>query len=578
MSIEVLRRSVNTGLQFNDSVHPLIQKIYKQRTISDADELDLGLNNLLTPDKLMGIGDAVELLVIALEQQQRVLIVADFDADGATSCVVAINCLKKFGLKQIDYVVPNRFEFGYGLTPEIVEIGRLKNPDLIITVDNGISSVAGVECANAAGIAVLITDHHIAPSHLPAAQAILNPNQPGCEFPSKCIAGVGVTFYLMLALRSHLRSLNWFKKSNLEEPNLANQLDLVALGTIADVVALDRNNRILVDEGVKRIRAGKARPGIEALLKVSNRETNRLKASDIGYSLAPRLNAAGRLEDMSVGIECLLSESENEAYHYALSLDGINRDRKKIEADMREQAWEALDEISMKTEDLPPGICLFDDRWHQGVVGIIASRIKDKFHRPSIAFAQVDGSEELKGSARSVKGFHIRDALDQVATKNPGLINKFGGHAMAAGLSLNKNDFEAFDHAFTEEVGRLLDEDQLKARVFSDGWVEAKWLNLQVAYLIEEAGPWGQEFPEPLFDGRFNLVQHRKVGENHLKMMLSPTDDPSRTLDAIAFNVEAGHWPDQNSSEIEITYRIETNHFQGNISLQLVVEHILSIR
>ena len=578
MSIEVLRRSVNTGLQFNDSVHPLIQKIYKQRTISDADELELGLNNLLTPDKLMGIGDAVELLMIALEQQQRVLIVADFDADGATSCVVAINCLKQFGLKQIDYVVPNRFEFGYGLTPEIVELGRLKNPDLIITVDNGISSVAGVECANAAGIAVLITDHHIAPSHLPAAQAILNPNQPGCEFPSKCIAGVGVTFYLMLALRSHLRSLNWFEKSNLEEPNLANQLDLVALGTIADVVALDRNNRILVDEGVKRIRAGKARPGIEALLKVSNREANRLKASDIGYSLAPRLNAAGRLEDMSVGIECLLSESENEAYHYALSLDGINRDRKKIEADMREQAWEALDEISMKTEDLPPGICLFDDRWHQGVVGIIASRIKDKFHRPSIAFAQVDGSEELKGSARSVKGFHIRDALDQVATKNPGLIDKFGGHAMAAGLSLNKNDFEAFDHAFTEEVGRLLDEDQLKARVFSDGWVEAKWLNLQVAYLIEEAGPWGQEFPEPLFDGRFNLVQHRKVGENHLKMMLSPTDDPSRTLDAIAFNVDAGHWPDQNSSEIEITYRIETNHFQGNISLQLVVEHILSIR
>ena len=578
MSIEVLRRSVNTGLQFNDSVHPLIQKIYKQRTISDADELELGLNNLLTPDKLMGIGDAVELLMIALEQQQRVLVVADFDADGATSCVVAINCLKQFGLKQIDYVVPNRFEFGYGLTPEIVELGRLKNPDLIITVDNGISSVAGVECANAAGIAVLITDHHIAPSHLPAAQAILNPNQPGCEFPSKCIAGVGVTFYLMLALRSHLRSLNWFEKSNLEEPNLANQLDLVALGTIADVVALDRNNRILVDEGVKRIRAGKARPGIEALLKVSNREANRLKASDIGYSLAPRLNAAGRLEDMSVGIECLLSESENEAYHYALSLDGINRDRKKIEADMREQAWEALDEISMKTEDLPPGICLFDDRWHQGVVGIIASRIKDKFHRPSIAFAQVDGSEELKGSARSVKGFHIRDALDQVATKNPGLINKFGGHAMAAGLSLNKNDFEAFDHAFTEEVGRLLDEDQLKARVFSDGWVEAKWLNLQVAYLIEEAGPWGQEFPEPLFDGRFNLVQHRKVGENHLKMMLSPTDDPSVTLDAIAFNVEAGHWPDQNSSEIEITYRIETNHFQGNISLQLVVEHILSIR
>ena len=574
---EVYRRPSNENLSFKKSVHPLIQKIFKRRPISDVSEIELGLNNLLTPEKFKGIDDAVSLLINALEKQERVLIVADFDADGATSCVLAINCLRKFGLRQIDYVVPNRFEYGYGLTSEIVELGKLKNPDLIITVDNGISSVEGVATANAAGISVIITDHHIAPSVLPAAQAILNPNQPGCEFPSKCIAGVGVIFYLMLALRGRLRALGWFEKSGLAEPNLADQLDLVALGTIADVVPLDRNNRILVDEGLKRIRKGKTRPGIDALITVSNREGVRLKASDIGFGLAPRLNAAGRLEDMSTGIECLLSASDSDAYQLALALDGINRDRKKIEADMREQAWQALDEISAQDKDLPNALCLFDERWHQGIVGIIASRIKDKYHRPAIAFAQVDEGHEIKGSARSIRGFHIRDALDIVATKNPGLIEKFGGHAMAAGLSLKRQDFEAFEKAFLAEANRLLNEEQLQSKVLSDGSVEPKWLTLEVANLIEAAGPWGQEFSEPLFDDIFKLVEYRKVGQNHLKMVLSPVDDLGCTLDAIAFNVEASDWPAEGSKEIEIAYRLETNHFQGNISLQLMVEHIIKI-
>ena len=573
----VYRRPSNENLSFKESVHPLIQKIFKRRSISDVNEIELGLNNLLTPEKFKGIDDAVSLLVDALKKQERVLIVADFDADGATSCVVAINCMKKFGLRQIDYVVPNRFEYGYGLTPEIVELGKLKKPDLIITVDNGISSVEGVAAANAAGISVIITDHHIAPSILPAAQAILNPNQPGCEFPSKCIAGVGVIFYLMLALRGRLRTLGWFEKSDLDEPNLADQLDLVAIGTIADVVPLDRNNRILVDEGLKRIRKGKTRPGIDALITVSSREGVRLRASDVGYGLAPRLNAAGRLEDMTTGIECLLSNSDSAAYQFALALDGINRDRKKIEADMREQAWQALNEISAQDKDLPNALCLFDERWHQGIVGIIASRIKDKYHRPAIAFAQVDEGHEIKGSARSIRGFHIRDALDIVATKNPGLIEKFGGHAMAAGLSLKRQDFEAFEKAFLAEANRLLNEEQLQSKVLSDGSVEPKWLTLEVANLIEAAGPWGQEFSEPLFDDIFKLVEYRKVGKNHLKMVLSPVDDLGCTLDAIAFNVEASDWPAEGSKEIEIAYRLETNHFQGNISLQLMVEHIIKI-
>ena len=542
--------------------------------------MELGLKNLLTPEKFKGMDVAVTLLARALEEQQRVLIVADFDADGATSCVLATNVLKQFGLKTVEYIVPNRFEYGYGLTPEIVQVGKSLEPDLIITVDNGISSVEGVEVANSLGISVLITDHHIAPDILPAAQAVVNPNQLGCDFPSKCIAGVGVIFYLMLALRSRLRKDGWFKKSNLKEPNLADQLDLVALGTIADVVALDRNNRILVYEGIKRIKAGKTRPGIEALLRVSRRDARRLKSSDLGFSVAPRLNAAGRLEDMSTGIECLLTNSENEAYLLALQLDSINQDRKQIELDMREQAFQSLEHLAIETDNLPAALCLFDERWHQGVVGIVASRIKDKFNRPAIAFAQVDAADseevELKGSARSIQGFHVRDALDAVATQNPGLITKFGGHAMAAGLSLAKDNFDSFSRAFNDHAKKLLSEDQLRAVVLSDGPAEPEWLTLETANVIESAGPWGQEFEEPLFDGRFNLIEQRRLSGNHLKMVLSPKQDAQRVVDAIAFNVSEEDWPSEKVTEIEIVYRIDANEFRGTETLQLKVEQILA--
>ncbi|MDD9897116.1 MAG: single-stranded-DNA-specific exonuclease RecJ [Gammaproteobacteria bacterium] len=576
----IQRRASNPDLSFSDSIHPLLQQVYSQRSIQSVDELELGFSNLLSPQSFKDMNKAVSLLADCLKNRKRILIVADFDADGATSCVLAMNVLRQFGAQYVDYIVPNRFEFGYGLTPEIVELAKLKKPDLIITVDNGISSIDGVTVANKAGIDVLITDHHIAPENLPAAQAIINPNQAGCAFVSKCIAGVGVIFYVMLALRTFLRKINWFVDNNLAEPNLAHQLDLVALGTIADVVALDRNNRILVDEGLKRIRMGRTRPGIIALLQIANRNPNRISASDLGFSVGPRLNAAGRLEDMSTGIECLLAESASRAHALALALDGMNQDRKQIEAEMRDQAFASLKELSLEDERMPPALCLYDERWHQGVVGIVASRIKDKYHRPVIAFAQSDNSEqgpiELKGSARSVSGFHIRDALDAVATKNPGLISKFGGHAMAAGLSLDLDKLEQFEKAFAEHAASLLSEDQLQAKIMSDGLVDSQWLSLESAAAIDSAGPWGQAFPEPLFDGRFNLLQQRRVGERHLKMVLSPVQDPQRVIDGIAFNVDAEVWPNESTTEIEIAYRLSVNEFRGAVNLQLIVEHILA--
>jgi single-stranded-DNA-specific exonuclease len=556
-----------------------LQRIYSGRSIKSASELELGLANLLPPSGLKGIEVATDLLVEALEKNQRFLIVSDFDADGATSCVVAIKALHLFGAQHVDYIVPNRFEYGYGLTPEIVELAKTRNPDLLITVDNGISSIDGVAAAQAAGIKVLVTDHHLPARETPAAEAIVNPNQHGCEFQSKCIAGVGVIFYTMLALRTRLREQDWFRQNDLPEPNMADLLDLVALGTVADVVPLDRNNRILVSEGLKRIRAGRARPGIAALLRIANRNPARLKASDLGFGLGPRLNAAGRLDDMATGIECLLAEQPGEAHELAMLLDGMNQDRKQIESDMRDQAFAHLSEIELSIEDIPAALSLFDPRWHQGVVGILASRVKEKYHRPVIAFADVSNGEaggELKGSARSIPGFHIRDALDTVATNNPGLISKFGGHAMAAGLSLEKSKFEVFQKAFADEAARLLKPEQLQAILLSDGELEKESLSMATAQQLGDAGPWGQEFPEPMFDGRFNLIGQRKVGENHLKMVLSPLEENQFVIDAIAFNVEAIDWPAQTATEIEIAYRMDINEFRGNTTLQLMVEKILS--
>ena len=578
------RRSANPNLDLPGSLHPLIQRIYSQRAVLSAEELELGLDNLLPPNRMYGMESAVDLLIEALQRQKHILIVSDFDVDGATSCALAIKALTEFGVKQVEYIVPNRFEYGYGLTPEIVDLAKTLNPYLLITVDNGTSSIDGVKAAKKAGIKVLITDHHLAAEELPNADAIVNPNLPSCEFPSKSIAGVGVIFYVMLALRARLREINWFTDRGLQEPNMAALLDLVALGTVADVVPLDRNNRILIDEGLKRIRAGQTCPGILALLEVANRKVRQLSASDLGFSIGPRLNAAGRLDDMSTGIECLLAKEQGSAYQLALQLDAMNQDRRQIEADMREQAFAYLEELLLEEDGIPPALCVYDPRWHQGVIGILASRIKDRFNRPVIAFAEASRDEspaekgaELKGSARSIKGFHIRDALDAVACHHPGLITRFGGHAMAAGLSLDKSRLTEFTKAFEAEAARMLSEEQLTATLFSDGEIETVWFSMEIAEQLEQAGPWGQEFPEPLFDGKFEIVQFRVVGEKHLKMSLNPIGSPVCTVDAIAFNVETEFWPTDDTREIEIFYRMEVNEFRGNRSLQLVVERILSL-
>ena len=578
------RRSANPNLDLPGSLHPLIQRIYSQRAVLSAEELELGLDNLLPPNRMYGMESAVDLLIEALQRQKHILIVSDFDVDGATSCALAIKALTEFGVKQVEYIVPNRFEYGYGLTPEIVDLAKTLNPYLLITVDNGTSSIDGVKAAKKAGIKVLITDHHLAAEELPNADAIVNPNLPSCEFPSKSIAGVGVIFYVMLALRARLREINWFTDRGLQEPNMAALLDLVALGTVADVVPLDRNNRILIDEGLKRIRAGQTCPGILALLEVANRKVRQLSASDLGFSIGPRLNAAGRLDDMSTGIECLLAKEQGSAYQLALQLDAMNQDRRQIEADMREQAFAYLEELLLEEDGIPPALCVYDPRWHQGVIGILASRIKDRFNRPVIAFAEASRDEspaekgaELKGSARSIKGFHIRDALDAVACHHPGLITRFGGHAMAAGLSLDKSRLTEFTKAFEAEAARMLSEEQLTATLFSDGEIETAWFSMEIAEQLEQAGPWGQEFPEPLFDGSFEIVQFRVVGEKHLKMSLSPIGSAACTVDSIAFNVETELWPTDDTREIEIFYRMEINEFRGNRSLQLVVERILSL-
>ena len=577
MPIQLITRTPG-DLVLPESLPPLVRRIYSQRPLAALTELELTLSQLIPPARLKGIDAAVDLLEAALKEGERLLIVADFDADGATSCALALTVLRAFGCAHVDYIVPNRFEYGYGLTPEIVELAKGKNPDLIITVDNGISSIEGIESARAAGIKTLVTDHHLPGRELPAADAIVNPNQPECEFPSKSIAGVGVIFYVMLALRSRLRDNGWFTSKGIPEPSLAEQLDLVALGTVADVVALDHNNRILVSEGIKRIRAGRARPGILSLLTLAKRNFSTLAASDLGFAVGPRLNAAGRLDDMSTGIECLLTQSEHEAHEYALELDGMNKDRRDIEAGMREQAFALVDQLAFDADDLPAGLSLFDERWHQGVVGIVASRIKERCHRPVIAFALADADDpesELKGSARSIPGFHIRDALDAVAAANPGLVTKFGGHAMAAGLSLSRANFDAFAQAFAAEATRVLSPELLQATIVSDGELSAEELTLGCAADLAAAGPWGQAFPEPTFHGRFKLQQQRRLGENHLKMVLSPLGDDGFLVDAIAFGVSEADWPASSATEIELAYRLNINEFRGARTLQLMVEHLL---
>jgi len=567
-------RPVPAALPVLGDLPPLLTRLYAARGVSSMADLDKRLQALLPFDLFKGMPDAVRVLMEALRLQQPILVVGDFDCDGATASSVAVLGLRALGAASVDYLVPNRFEYGYGLTPEIVAVALTRSPKVLVTVDNGISSIDGVAAAKAAGLQVVVTDHHLPAEQLPAADAIVNPSQPGCAFPSKAIAGVGVIFYVLMALRAALREDGWFTPER-PEPNLGELLDLVALGTVADVVPLDANNRILVHQGLARIRAGRCRPGIRALLEVAGRPAERLVSTDLGFIVGPRLNAAGRLDDMSLGIECLLTENEDLARDIARELDSLNRDRKSIERDMQQQALATLATMTVAEEDLPFGLCLFDADWHQGVIGILASRLKDKYHRPVIAFADA-GNGEMKGSARSVPGLHVRDALDAVAARQPGLISKFGGHAMAAGLSLPSGHFEAFRKAFDAEVRRQLSAEDLTGRLLSDGELVQSEFNLELAGQLREAGPWGQHFPEPGFHGEFQLIQQRLVGERHLKMVLQ-LPGSHEVLDAIAFNIDPKVWPNPTIQRVLLAYTLDINEFRGRQTLQLMVKHVQAL-
>lgn len=550
-------------------IAPLLARIYAARGITEAVQLETGLNRLLPYTQLKNAQRMAVLLADAIAAQRRLLIVADYDCDGATACAVGLRGLRALGAR-VDFIVPNRFEYGYGLTPEIVRLAAQSKPDIIITVDNGIASVEGVAEAKRLGMQVLVTDHHLPGDTLPDALCIVNPNQPGCEFPSKNLAGVGVMFYVLLALRAELRARGAFNENTSltpnpspggrGEPNLGNLLDLVALGTVADVVRLDENNRILVQQGLQRIRAGRACAGIQALLQVARKDAAQVTAYEMGFVVGPRLNAAGRLEDMSLGIACLMSDDADAAAVIAARLDALNRERRDIEAGMQQAALAALEHINPADGS---SLAMFDESWHQGVIGILASRLKDKFHRPVIAFARAQNGE-LKGSGRSIAGLHLRDALDLVSKRQPHLIQKFGGHAMAAGLSIREEHYTEFQQAFESVAHELLDADALVQTISTDGALAANEFSLGIARALQQQ-VWGQGFPEPLFEGEFRVAAQRVVGEKHLKLKLS---SPAGSFDAIRF-FSADPAPDT----IHAVYSLSVNEYNGSQSLQLIVRH-----
>jgi single-stranded-DNA-specific exonuclease len=569
---QLRRRPAADDTHLPASLPPLLRRLYALRGVQAEQELERSVKGMLPWQQLDGIDDAVSLLQQALADGRRIMVVGDFDADGATSTALTVLALRSMGGAAVDYLVPNRFEDGYGLSPEVVEQAAARGAELIVTVDNGISSHAGVDVAHAKGMQVLVTDHHLPGETLPAAEAIVNPNLRGCAFPSKSLAGVGVAFYLMLALRARLRDSGWFEQRALAMPNLAELLDLVALGTVADVVPLDANNRILVYQGLNRIRAGKCRPGIRALLEVANRDARQLAANDLGFALGPRLNAAGRLDDMSIGVALLLSDDIAQARMLANDLDALNQTRREIEQGMQVEALQLCDQLERTSTELPYGLAMYHPEWHQGVVGILASRIKERFHRPVIAFAPA-GDGILKGSGRSVPGLHMRDALERLDMLNPGLMMKFGGHAMAAGLSLEEAKFDEFRQRFGELVGEWLDPAMLEGVIWSDGELAMQELSLTTAELLREGGPWGQAFPEPTFDGKFRILQQRLVGEKHLKLMVEPLGG-GPLLDGIAFNVDTTLWPDSSVREVELAYKLDVNEFRGNRNVQLLIQHL----
>jgi single-stranded-DNA-specific exonuclease len=566
----VIERRAARGNEITDlALHPVLRRAYAARGVHDSQELALTLDQLMPVGTLDSVDAAVALILE--HRERRILVVGDFDADGATSTALIVRCLRAWGFAAVDFLVPNRFEFGYGLTPEIVGLAAERDPSLIVTVDNGISSNAGVAAARARGIQVLVTDHHLPGASLPDADVIVNPNVPGSRFGSRALAGVGVAFYVMAAVRREIDA-----RGTVVMPPVTDFLDLVALGTVADLVPLDVNNRVLVSQGIRRIRAGRAVPGIRALLEIGKRSLAALTAADLGFTIGPRLNAAGRLDDMSIGIRCLLADTEAEALTLATRLDQLNVERREIEARMQGVALAAVKGLREPDVNGPTrhGVCLFDADWHQGVVGLVASRIKDRVRRPVIAFARnADGT--LRGSARSVPGIHIRDVLDGIATRHPELINRFGGHAMAAGLSLEERHLDAFARAFDEEVARWRDPTIPSNRVETDGELTSEEIALDTAQALRDGGPWGQAFPEPCFDGRFAIKNARVVGEKHLKMWVT-TGDQSRNFDAIAFNFKGS---DESAAlpegDVHLVYRLDINEYKGERRLQLLVDHVL---
>jgi single-stranded-DNA-specific exonuclease len=558
-----------------DSLHPVIRRILLARDITDEKSLDLKLARLQPPTSLSGIKTAAELLADAVVSGQSILIVGDFDADGATGTAVAVRALNLMGASRVDFRVPNRFEFGYGLSVALVETLVNNPPDVLVTVDSGISSNDGVKRAREMGCKVIVTDHHLPGKELPDAEAIVNPNCPGDKFPSKALAGVGVVFYLMSVVRSALRERDWFTLPR-NEPNLARLLDLVALGTVADLVSLDNNNRILVRQGMDRIREGLCSPGLLALLRLGKRDYRHLVAADLAFAVAPRLNGAGRMEDMSVGIRCLLTENREEATVLATELDDLNHHRRARQEQMQQQALDQLKQLlaELKDAELPSGLCLYDEAWHQGIVGLVASRIKDAVFRPVLAFApESDGSNVLKGSARSVRGLHIRDVLARIDTLHPKMIMAFGGHAMAAGLTLAADQLAPFEQALIESIDFFLQGKTLENEILTDGELSGDDINLPFAELLRNLGPWGQNFPEPLFEGRFVVEEKRVVGGAHLKMQLRPVDG-SGSIDAIAFGRLPEDLPD--SDTVGLVYKLDINHFRGRKTCQLMVEKILT--
>lgn len=574
MKLNISRRTIPDINAAFTQLPPILARLFASRGVVADQELNYSASGLHHFGTMAGMSKALEILCEAQLKQRKIIIVGDFDADGATSTCVLMLGLPMFGFKHLDFLVPNRFDFGYGLSPEIVEVAAQQGAQLIITVDNGISSLSGVETAKALGIPVIVTDHHLPGETLPNADAIINPNIPSCQFPSKNLAGVGVAFYLLVALRAHFQEKQLFTSMHLAKPNLGTLLDLVALGTVADVVPLDSNNRILVHQGLQRIRSGKCRPGITALLEVANRQQNTIVASDLGFAVGPRLNAAGRLDDMTIGIQCLLAEDTGAARRMALQLDSLNQERRAIEAEMQEDAQLALSQMALDESGIPEGITLFEDHWHQGIVGILAGRIKDRFYRPTIAFARQD-DELLKGSGRAIPGLHLRDLLEELNNRYPGLISKFGGHAAAAGLTIKVDDFQQFKDVFEAICSEKLSPEALSGDIITDGSLSESDMTLEVAQQLRQAGPWGQAFPEPLFDGVFELEAQRIVGHKHLKMQVKL---PSGQLfDAIAFNIDVNEWPNNQTKKVQLVYKLDVNEFRGRRSVQLLVDALAAV-